>query len=224
MSGDAAAEELKASGGIASAFQCDISNPESVETAAKQIADALGGCNVLVNNAALVKNGSLSDLSLADWNAVISVNLTGFFLCSQVFGRQMTAAGGGSIVHVSSIAGSMPQPNSGAYSVSKAGVMMLSRHIALEWGEAGIRSNVVSPAMVITPMSQTIYDNREVRAKRESVVPMRRIGMPDDIAAAVRYFASDLSQYVSGQEIIVDGGWSSALLAMVPRPGFDKAK
>ena len=95
--GDAAAEELRASGGIASAFQCDISNPESVETAAKQIADALGGCNVLVNNAALVKNGSLSDLSLADWNAVISVNLTGFFLCSQVFGRQMMAGGGGSV-------------------------------------------------------------------------------------------------------------------------------
>ena len=195
-----------------------------MQAVSTKIEDEFGACGVLVNNAALIRNGPLSELSLSDWNAVISVNLTGFFICSQVFGKQMRARGKGAIVNVASVAGSVPQPNSGAYSASKAGVMMLSRHLALEWGEHGIRSNVVSPAMVITPMSESIYKDAEVKAKRESVVPMRRIGMPDDIAAAVLYLASDLSDYVSGQEIIVDGGWTSALLSTVPRPGFDKAK
>lgn len=216
------AERLRADGATVAAIACDISDKASVEAAAAQIERELGPTQVLVNNAAMVRNGLLSELSLEDWNALIGVNLTGFFICSQIFRRQMKAAGGGAIVHIASIAGSVPQPNSGAYSVSKAGVLMLSRHLALEWGGDGIRSNVVSPAMVITPLSQSIYDNAEVRAKREQVVPMHRIGLPQDIAAATVYLGSALSDYVTGQEILVDGGWSSAMLAMVPRPGFDK--
>lgn len=216
------ADLLRADGATVAAIECDISDQASMETAAAQVESELGRTRVLVNNAALVRNGLLSELALDDWNAVIGVNLTGFFLCSQIFRRQMKAAGGGAIVHIASISGTVPQPNSGAYSVSKAGVLMLSRHLALEWGGDGIRSNVVSPAMVITPMSKTIYDNAEVRAKREQVVPMHRIGLPEDIAAATLYLGSALSDYVSGQEILVDGGWSSAMLSMVPRPGFDK--
>lgn len=216
------ADRLRATGATVAAIACDISDKASVEAAAALVESELGGTQVLVNNAALVRNGLLSDLALDDWNAVIGVNLTGFFLCSQIFRRQLQAAGGGTIVHIASISGTVPQPNSGAYSVSKAGVLMLSRHLALEWGGDGIRSNVVSPAMVITPLSQPIYDNAEVRARREQVVPMHRIGLPEDIAAATLYLGSTLSDYVNGQEILVDGGWSSAMLSMVPRPGFDK--
>lgn len=213
---------LRAGGATVASIECDISDKAAVETAAAQIESELGRTQVLVNNAALIRNGPLSELDLSDWNAVIGVNLTGFFLCSQIFRRQMKAAGGGAIVHIASIAGTVPQPNSGAYSASKAGVLMLSRHMALEWGGDGIRSNVVSPAMVITPMSKSIYDNAEAKAKREQVVPMHRIGVPEDIAAATLYLGSSLSDYVTGQEILVDGGWSSAMLSMVPRPGFDK--
>lgn len=217
-------DQIIDAGGVAKVVECDVSDMASVEHASDLIESTIGPCSVLVNNAALVRNGRLSDLSLADWNAVIGVNLTGYFLCSQVFGRKMKAAGGGSIVHVASLSGSMPQPTSGAYSVSKAGVLMLSRNLALEWGEDGIRSNVVSPAMVLTPMSEAIYKDPDVRARREGVVPLRRIGVPDDIANAVCFLASSKSGYVSAQEIVVDGGWSSGMLAMVPRPGFDQAK
>jgi NAD(P)-dependent dehydrogenase (short-subunit alcohol dehydrogenase family) len=222
--GEGTAAMIRASGGEAFAVACDITDPRSVEAARTMIEDRLGACEVLVNNAALVRNGALADLALADWNAVLNVNLTGFFICSQIFGRAMMARRGGSIIHVASLSGSLPQPTSGAYSVSKAGVLMLSKNLALEWGEKGVRSNVVSPAMVMTPMSEMIYRDPVVKAKREGVVPVRRIGETKDIADAICYLASDRSSYVSGQEIIVDGGWSVGMLAMVPRPGFDAAK
>lgn len=222
---DAGAETARlvaAAGGRSLAVQADITDAQSMAAAADKVEEAFGPCGILVNNAALVRNGPLSKLSLADWNAVLAVNLTGYFICSQIFGLRMMQSGGGCIVHVSSMAGSFPQPTSGAYSVSKAGIMMLSRNLALEWGEKGIRSNVVSPAMVLTPMSEVIYRDPAVRAKRESMVPVRRIGMPQDIADAVCFLASGRAGYVNGQEILVDGGWSNTLLATVPRPGFDQ--
>jgi NAD(P)-dependent dehydrogenase (short-subunit alcohol dehydrogenase family) len=220
--GEVTAEMIRNKGGEAVAVVCDITDEESVLRSRQATEDAFGSCQVLVNNAALVRNGPLSDLSLADWNAVINVNLTGFFICSQIFGRGMMENGGGSIVHVASLSGSYPQPTSGAYSVSKAGVLMLSKNLALEWGEKRIRSNVVSPAMVLTPMSEVIYNDPEIKAQRERAVPMRRIGQPQDIADAICFLASDRASYVSGQEILVDGGWSTSILATVPRPGFDQ--
>ena len=140
---------------------------------------------------------------------------------SQVFGRNMRARGRGSLVHVASIAGSNAQGQSGAYSVSKAGVIMLSRQLANEWGPHGIRSNVVSPGMVITPMSQAFYDTPGVTERRSAVVPMRRVGMPKDMADAILFLSSDRASYVNGEEIIVDGGYANMLMNLVPRPGFE---
>ena len=221
-SGQATADAVAASGGTAVSLACDITNAESLGAARELLHDQLGPCDILVNNAALIRAGRLDGLSLADWDAVMRVNLTGFFLSSQMFAQDM--AQGGSIIHIGSAAGSVPQPTSGAYSVSKAGVEMLSRNIAMEWGERGIRSNVVSPAMVITPMSEVIYRDPQIRKQREMAVPLRRIGAMQDIADAVCFLASDRAGYISGQEIQVDGGWSTTLLATVPRPGFDTPK
>ena len=203
------------------AMRCDTSSPESVAAASEAIETSLGPCGVLVNTAAVLRPGALETLSLDEWNAVLSVNLTGYLLCAQVFGRQMRKLGRGSLVHVSSIAGSHAQGQSGAYSVSKAGVIMLSRQLATEWGPQGIRSNVVSPGMVITPMSQSFYDTPGVTERRTAVVPSRRIGMPQDIADAILYLASDRSSYVNGEEITVDGGYANMLMNLVPRPGFE---
>jgi NAD(P)-dependent dehydrogenase (short-subunit alcohol dehydrogenase family) len=202
--------------------RCDTSSAESVAAASETILKALGSCSVLVNTAAVLRPGALETLSLAEWNAVLSVNLTGYFLCAQMFGRQMRGLGRGSLVHVASIAGSHAQGLSGAYSVSKAGVVMLSRQLASEWGPQGIRSNVVSPGMVITPMSQSFYDTPGVTERRAAVVPLRRIGMPQDIADAILFLASDRSSYVNGDEITVDGGYVNMLMSLVPRPGFDE--
>jgi NAD(P)-dependent dehydrogenase (short-subunit alcohol dehydrogenase family) len=200
---------------------CDTTSAESVTAASEAIEKSLGPCNVLVNTAAILRPGALDTLSLAEWNSVLAVNLTGYFLCAQAFGRQMRTHRSGSLVHVSSIAGSNAQGQSGAYSVSKAGVIMLSRQLANEWGPHGIRSNVVSPGMVITPMSQAFYDTPGVTERRSAVVPMRRVGMPQDMADAILFLASDRASYVNGDEITVDGGYANMLMNLVPRPGFE---
>ena len=201
--------------------RCDTSSADSVAAASETIEKALGPCGVLVNTAAVLRPGGLENLPLAEWNAVLSVNLTGYFLCAQIFSRRMRKAGRGSLIHVASISGSHAQGQSGAYSVSKAGVIMLSRQLAGEWGPQGIRSNVVSPGMVITPMSQSFYDTPGVTERRSAVVPLRRVGMPQDIADAILYLASDRSSYVNGDEITVDGGYANMLMNLVPRPGFE---
>jgi NAD(P)-dependent dehydrogenase (short-subunit alcohol dehydrogenase family) len=201
--------------------RCDTTSVESVTDASRTIEKSLGPCSVLVNTAAILRPGALDTLSLAEWNAVLSVNLTGYFVCAQIFGRQMRAQRRGSLVHVASIAGSNAQGQSGAYSVSKAGVIMLSRQLANEWGPHGIRSNVVSPGMVITPMSQSFYDTPGVTERRSAVVPMRRVGMPQDMADAILFLASDRASYVNGDEITVDVGYANMLMNLVPRPGFE---
>lgn len=217
------AAAVKAATGLSAAIiACDVSDPDSVAKAAMACADTIGPCDILINNAALLRPGALDTLSLAEWNALISVNLTGYFLTSQAFGQQMRASGRGAIVHIASISGSHPQPLSGAYSVSKAGIIMLSRQIAIEWGKDGVRSNVVSPGMVETPMSKPFYDTPGVRERRSAVIPANRIGQPPDMADAALFLASDRAAYITGEEILIDGGYSRMLMGLVPRPGFDK--
>ena len=199
---------------------CDTTSEASVAAVAESVERALGPCDILVNTAAVLRPGGLDTLSIAEWNSVLAVNLTGYLICAQAFGRQMRKIGRGSLIHVASIAGSNAQGQSGAYSVSKAGVVMLSQQLAAEWGPHGIRSNVVSPGLVLTPMSQAFYDTPGVTERRTAVVPMRRIGAPQDMADATLFLASDRSSYVNGEEIIVDGGYVRTLMSHVPRPGF----
>ena len=220
----ATANAIAATGARAVAVACDIADKASVDRAAAQVERELGRCDVLVNNAATIYAAALMDIDLQRWNQLMAVNVGGFLLCSQAFGRQMIAAGGGgSIVHIASISGRVPQPYSGPYSVSKAGVKMLSQLLAVELGEHGIRSNVVSPAMVRTPLTEGIYQNPDVLRRREEIVPARRISGPRDLAEVVLFLASARSGYVNGQDILVDGGLSTAWLTLIPRPGFEKA-
>ncbi|WP_226550193.1 SDR family NAD(P)-dependent oxidoreductase [Celeribacter naphthalenivorans] len=200
-------------------FGCDVSDPASVAKAAAQIAK-LGGADVLVNNAGILRPGPLEELALEDWQAMLRVNLDGCFITAQAFGAQMIAKGKGALIHVASISASQPQPFSGAYSPGKAGVAMLSRTLAYEWGPKGLRSNVVSPGLVLTPMSEPFYANTEVKAARERRVPTGRIGAAEDMAHASAFLASDRASYINGQEIVVDGGLSQTLMGSVPRPGF----
>lgn len=215
--------ELDPNGERSLALQVDVTDHPSMERAMQALAQRFGGCDVLVNNAAALYADAVMDIALDKWNRLLSVNLTGYLMMAQAVGPSMVSRGGGSMVHVASIAGSIPQPWSGAYSVSKAGVKMLSQQLAMELGAQRIRSNVVSPAMIRTPMSEGIYQDPAVLARREAMVPVGRISTPRDIAEAVLFLASDRASYINGQEILVDGGLTQSWLGLIPRPGFEKS-
>ncbi|WP_028231241.1 SDR family NAD(P)-dependent oxidoreductase [Paraburkholderia mimosarum] len=218
---EAVAAELREAGAVAQAFGCDVSDEASVGAAADEVRSALGSASVLVNNAGLLRAGSLETVSIADWNQAIAVNLTGYLLCARAFGRDMLAAGKGSIVHVASIAAFNPQTNSGSYSPSKAGVLLLSRQLAAEWGPRGVRSNCVLPGMIRTALSAKFYEEPGFEARRAAATASRRIGEPEDLAGPAMFLASDLAAYVNGSEVLVDGGLDCMLMDMVPRPGFN---
>lgn len=213
-----AADEI---GGAALPIACDTSDPAAVQHAADRVAAHFGPCAVLVNNAGLLRAAPLAEVTLQAWREVLAVNLDGYLLCAQAFGRQMLQQGRGALVHVASISGLHPQTGSGAYSAGKAGVRLLSRQLAAEWGPRGVRSNVVCPGMVRTGLSAAFYEQPGFEARRAAVTASRRIGEPPDIAEPVLFLASDRAAYVNGAELLVDGGLGCMLMDMVPRPGFN---
>jgi NAD(P)-dependent dehydrogenase (short-subunit alcohol dehydrogenase family) len=209
--------QIEAAGGRALAIACDVANADSVAEAAQRSEAALGACDVLVNNAGVIVPGPLETLTLDAWNAAIATNLTGCFLCSQAFSRQMRPRGRGALVHISSIGGLHPSVNAGAYSASKAAVVMLSRQLSIEWGPQGIRSNVVNPGMTVTPLTQARYEQPGNMERLSKAVPAGRLGQPEDAAQTVLFLASDRAAYINGQDITVDGGFGNMLMSLVPR-------
>jgi len=202
---------------------CDIADESQVSAAAVQVQDIWGPCYALVNAAAVLQSLPLAEISIQDWNAQLAVNLNGYLVCAREFGRQMRKAKTGSMVHISSISASHVQPFSGSYSPGKAAVSMLSKQLAVEWGSAGVRSNCIAPGMMLTPLTAGLYQAPGVRQTREAFTAVGRIGQPEDIANTALFLLSERAGYISGAEIMVDGGLSSMLMGKVPRPGFSAA-
>ena len=214
---------IRTDGGTCLALTCDVTDPASIEAANAAITTQFGDVQVLVNNAGAIRPGALDQLPLSEWNAIISLNLTGYLLCSQAFGRAMRQNGDGALVHISSISADYVTPFCGAYSVAKAGVSMLARQLAVEWGPMGVRSNAVLPGLVYTPMVKAMYDLPGMSERRAAVVPSRRIGRPHDVAQAVLFLASPRASYVNGAELLVDGGFTNNVMSLIPRTGYEKS-
>lgn len=201
------------------AIKIDTTSEEAVEAAVKQVVDVFGRVDVLVNTAAMLRGCVLEDLPLEEWKQTVDINLTGYFLVSQRFGRVMIEQGKGTMVHISTIASKFPETYSAAYSSTKAGVNMLSRQIAAEWGQFGVRSNCIMPCFVKTPLSESFYEDKEVEEGRKRLTANRRIGNTMDIANAVLYLASERSDYTNGHELAVEGGYGIMMGDLVPKPG-----
>jgi NAD(P)-dependent dehydrogenase (short-subunit alcohol dehydrogenase family) len=216
------ADEIAAAGGTAMAIGCDISREGDVEQAGQAMMERFGRCDGLVNNAGLVGFCPLEDVTLEEWNRLLSVNLTGTFLCLRTFGRLMLSKGSGSIVTVTSTAASIPQSSSGAYSASKAGALILTRQAAMEWGKRGIRANVVSPGAMWTPMTERFQSDPEAVRRRSALIASGRIAEPREMANVIGFLLSDLASYVNGANIDVDGGLRQMMLSMMPRPGVNE--
>jgi NAD(P)-dependent dehydrogenase (short-subunit alcohol dehydrogenase family) len=198
-------------------LRCDVTQAASVEEAVAAVGTKLGTPGVLVNNAGVIRAGALESIAIEDWQGQLDVNLTGYFRCAQLFGRQMLARGRGALVHIASIAAQHPQARGGAYAPAKAAICMLARQLALEWGPRGVRSNTVSPGLIRTPMTEASYRDPVLREQRRQLVPLQRFGCADDVASAVAFLASPRASYINGQDLAVDSGITQILMSQIPR-------
>nr|WP_042185554.1 SDR family oxidoreductase [Kibdelosporangium sp. MJ126-NF4]CEL16746.1 3-oxoacyl-[acyl-carrier protein] reductase [Kibdelosporangium sp. MJ126-NF4]CTQ92025.1 3-oxoacyl-[acyl-carrier protein] reductase (EC 1.1.1.100) [Kibdelosporangium sp. MJ126-NF4] len=189
----------------------DVSDPSDVAALAQQVRAEFGRVDVLVNNAGVSLLQPAEDTTVEQWRRVLEVNLTGPFLLSQEFGRDMLAAGAGSIVNIASVAGLRGFSDRAAYTTSKHGLIGLTRTLAAEWGGRGVRVNAVCPAWVKTEMD--VADQASGGYTDDDIVgqvPMGRFAAPGDIASAVAFLADPaLSGYINGVALPVDGGWTS---------------
>lgn len=208
-------------GDAAVALAADTTDQPAVDAALDRFAAVTGrdAPDGLVCNAGIVRFGPLATLDLAAWRAVVDVNLTGTFVTARAVAVRMLAAGaGGSIVTVTSMNGVAPGPNAGAYGATKAGVALLTRQMALEWGPHQIRCNAVAPGLIDAGMSESIYADAEIRQRRAGSVPLGRLGTAADIAGVVLFLLSEAAGYVNGTELLVDGGVTSSVIGTLPRP------
>lgn len=194
-------------GGESLAVPCDVTDAASVDRAVEQVLDATGRLDVLVNCAGVALLDAAEDLAEERWRATIDVNLTGAYLLSRAAGRHMLAAGWGRIVTIASQAASVGIEGHAAYCASKAGVVGLTRVLALEWGGRGVTANTVSPTVVLTELGRKAWSGEKgEQAIRE--IPTGRFALPTEVAGAVLYLVSDAAAMVNGADLVVDGGYT----------------
>ena len=195
------------------ALSCDVTAADQVN----QVLDAFGDIDVLVNNAGILRPGPLIDHDPDDFSLVINTNLNSVFLVGQAAAKKMREKGSGSIVNMASIVGIHPSPNNGAYAAAKGGVLALTQHMSMEWGQYGIRVNAVAPGFIDAGMSAPFFENQNVRDQRTGAVPLGRLGTAEDVVKAVLFLASDDAAYISGETLTVDGGVVNSVLKNLPR-------
>jgi NAD(P)-dependent dehydrogenase (short-subunit alcohol dehydrogenase family) len=198
-------------------LQADITESASVAAAFKRIEVEAGRVDILVNNAGIQRVGLVGQISFADWSAVIATHLNGFFLCASEAVPRMVAQGGGSIISIASTAAFVGLPGRGPYCAAKAGILGLTRALSLEVATAGVRVNAVAPGFTRTKLiEQGLADGSLQEDWMVARVPMNRLAAPKEIANAVRWLAGDEASYVTGQTIMVDGGWTIQGLPQAP--------
>lgn len=192
----------------------DISSAAQVQAALDKIGVVP---DLLVNAAATIRFGPMLDQPLENFRRVIDVNLCGTFIPAQLIARGMAERGSGIIINFTSINAINPGPNTGIYPASKAAVLKLTQQMSVEWAPLGIRVNAIAPGFIDCGMSASVYSDPKIRAERSAGVPARRLGLAEDIAAAVMFLASDGASYIHGHHLVVDGGVSNSLLAHLKR-------
>ena len=189
------------------------------ETSVKAMYNEIGQVpDLIVNNAGIARFGKLLDQKVSDFEDVVRTNLIGSYIVATEGARRMVTSGKkGSVINITSVHSVNPGPGVGAYPPTKAGLASLTRLMALEWGEFGIRVNAVAPGFIDAGMSKPFFENPKIRESRGKAVPLQRLGTGEDIANTVLYLASDEAAYINANEIVVDGGVIHSVLMQLPR-------
>ena len=204
--GERLVEELRASGADSLYVRLDVTSEADWERAVDAVMEQFGALDVLVNNAGIYNRAPVEETTLEEWERVMDVNSTGVFLGTKHAIPAMRRSGGGSIVNMSSVAGLVGSRTQTVYNASKGAVRLLTKSTAVQYAPAGIRANSVHPGVIETDMINEVIRTEEERATRMSLTPIGRFGTPEDVANGVLFLASDEASYVTGAELVIDGG------------------
>lgn len=208
--GRALEAEIDRAGGKAAYVHLDVTQEQSWREAVDATVGRFGGLDILVNNAGVSGSGRVEDVTLDEWNRVMAVNSTGVFLGTKVAIPAMRNSGGGSIVNISSQLGLVgTEISSPQYQSSKGAVRLLTKTTAMQYAKEGIRANSVHPGPIETPMTEVRRADPAMHTLMLSRIPLGRFGVPDDVAKGVLYLASDDASFVTGSELVIDGGWTA---------------
>lgn len=192
------------------AIECDVTKQDQVEAMVAKVVDTYGKLDACYNNAGIAVNAPAEEMTLAQWQKVIDINLTGVFLCATAAGRVMLKQGYGSIINTASMSGhivNVPQPQCG-YNASKAGVSLLTKSLAVEWAKKGVRVNCISPGYIGTDLIMSRDDLKPLIGQWNAMAPMGRLGKPEELQSILVYLAGDTSTFTTGSDIIVDGAFT----------------
>jgi NAD(P)-dependent dehydrogenase (short-subunit alcohol dehydrogenase family) len=203
------AAEIQAAGGVAAVFPADVASEEQVLQIESGVRARLGRVSILINNAGLNVRKSVTDLTPEDWRRVIETNVSSAFLLCRSFVPHMKGQGYGRILNIASVMGSISLPNRTAYSASKAALLGFTRSLALELAEERITVNTISPGLFETELARPVLDNPEIKAQFLANIPLARTGKPEEIGALAVYLCSDDAGYITGSDILIDGGWTA---------------
>jgi NAD(P)-dependent dehydrogenase (short-subunit alcohol dehydrogenase family) len=204
---NAADEVVAATGRTVRAFAADVTRIADIEQLASDVERELGPVDILVNNAGINIRGPIQQLTEADWDAVIDTNLKGPFLCARAFGPKMVSRGWGRVINLGSVLGVIALPGRAPYASSKAGIINLTRVLALEWAGTGVTANAICPGAFATEMNRSLLEDPVKYKEFVAQIPMGRWGELEELTGAVVFLASDASSYVTGTPLFVDGGW-----------------
>lgn len=204
-------DEIKKLQGEAVGIKADISKKVDVEAMVQQTIERFGGVDILVNNAGILRMAPAETMKEEDWDKVIAVNLKGQFLCAREVGRQMIKQKSGKIINMASVAGKFAFNQSTAYNASKAGVILMTKTLAVEWGKYNIRVNAICPGAFATAMTEDFLRDEGFLEMIKTRVPLARYGEPEELTGTVIYLASKASDYMTGHALVIDGGWTAGL-------------